>query len=71
MSTDIAEAARVARTYGYFVTQGIDGAVFIQRKRDGDSIALVCKGGNITPYVDDYDAQDHLVASALVAARVL
>jgi hypothetical protein len=66
----IAEAAQIARVYGYFVTTGNDGGVFIQRTRNGDSVALIRANpiGEILPYADDYGAQDHLVATALSLA---
>jgi hypothetical protein len=60
----IGEAAQIAAVYGYFVTQGNGRAVFIQRKRNGDSIALI-RGREIVPYAHDYNANDHLVALAV------
>lgn len=65
----ISEAAQIAAVYGYGVTQGNDGGVFIMRPgvRRGDSIALIKDNatGEIVPYADDYGAQDHLVATAI------
>jgi len=61
---DITEASRVARIFGYYVTQGRDG-IFIQRTRNGDCMALVKASGEIIPYHDEYDAQDHLVVKSL------
>lgn len=68
MST-LNEAANIAHIYGYGVTAGNDGGVFIMRPgvRRGDSVALIKKNatGEIVPYADDYNADDHLVATAI------
>lgn len=70
----INEAALIAQRYGYGVTAGPGRSIFIMRKSGnaygGDIVALIkIEGaGEIIPQVEDYNEQDHLIATAIYKA---
>lgn len=70
----INEAALIAKEHGYGVSAGPGRSIFIARRTGpltyGDSVALIEPegAGHITPYADDYNAQDHMCATAIYKA---